>query len=198
RLGAGGGDLQGLLEQDVLAGGRRPRDQLAVGVGRRQDHHRLHARIGEERVEVGGQREREAGAEGRAAGFGRAPGAGDLDLVGEVEEALRVRRHRHAEADEADAEAAGQPSSPSPFSPFSATSATETTCSSGAVAKTRTPPAERDRNEMSETGTRIDWPASVASITWSWMSTGKSVTSGPPRIARSIAATPWPPRPRTG
>jgi hypothetical protein len=66
------------------------------------------------------------------------------------------------------------------------------------VSKTFTPPAERERKEMPSTGTRIDCPVEVASMIWSSISTGKHATSGPPRMALSMAITPWPPRPRTG
>src|SRR6056297_2019320 len=80
----------------------------------------------------------------------------------------------------------------------SAIHATETTSSPLPVSNTLTPPALRERKEMPSTGTRIDCPREVASMIWSSSVTGKEATSGPPRIALSIAMTPWPPRPRTG
>ena len=73
---------------------------------------------------------------------------------------------------------------------LTAIQATLTTSSPGPVSKTLTPPALRERKEMPSTGTRIDWPLEVASMIWSSISTGKAATSGPPRIALSIAITP--------
>ena len=116
RLGAVGRDLERLLQEHVLAGGGGPGDELAVGVRRGQDQHRVDRGVVEDRLEAVGEREREALGEGGAARRGRAEGGGDLDLGGEVEERAGVRRHRHAEADEAEPQPPGQASSSSPFS----------------------------------------------------------------------------------
>ena len=58
--------------------------------------------------------------------------------------------------------------------------------------------ALRVLKEMPSRGQRREWPEDVMSMIWSSISTGKLATTGPPRMPLSMAATPMPPRPRTG
>ena len=77
--------------------------ELEMRVRRRQHHHRVDAAVGEDRVDVGGHGKTPTRGEGGAPRFGRAVGGRDLDAVGKVEQALRVRGDGHAEADDGDA-----------------------------------------------------------------------------------------------
>ena len=82
--------------------GGAPR-QLQMRVRRRQHHHRVDAVVREDGVDVGGYGKTPTRGEGGTPRFGRAVGGRDLDAVGKVEQALRVRGDRHAEADDGDA-----------------------------------------------------------------------------------------------
>jgi hypothetical protein len=66
------------------------------------------------------------------------------------------------------------------------------------VLKTFTPPRSGSGRRYRRPARGSTGPVEVASMIWSSISTGKQATSGPPRMALSMAITPWPPRPRTG
>ena len=55
------------------------------------------------RAEIAGEREREPRAEIAPARLARAERGGGLGAILEIEQALRMRRHRHAEPDDRDA-----------------------------------------------------------------------------------------------
>jgi hypothetical protein len=102
-LSARGGDLERLLEQDVLARLCAALDQLEVRVRRREDQHRVDRAIVEDDFEPVGEREfsemREALGELGAALGTRAVGIRDCHARLEIDQALGVRRDGHAEAD---------------------------------------------------------------------------------------------------
>ena len=99
---AGRGDLDRLLQQHVLSGRCTAAGNVEMRVGRRQDENGLHRSVVENPVQAVAQRKGKALAELGSPALARAEGMDDLDLVGEVEEAARMRRHRHAETDERD------------------------------------------------------------------------------------------------
>ncbi len=96
-------DLDRLLEQHVLAGRRRALDQLEVRGRRAEDEQRLDGLVGEQRIERIGGRQLEFLGDRVAARARAGEHTSDLDPVGEVEQALGVRRDRHAGADHGDA-----------------------------------------------------------------------------------------------
>ena len=101
RLGPSQASLERLLHQDVLARSGDPLDQLEPRIGRGQQHDRVDVRRVQHRLEAVGDGQAEARVEGSAAVGRRAPGE-HIDAVGELDQALGVRCHRHAEPDEAD------------------------------------------------------------------------------------------------
>ena len=96
-------DLQRLFQKHVLAGRGCALRQLQMRVRRRQHHHRVDAAVGEDRIDVGGDGKTPTRGESGAPRFGRAVGGRDLDAVGKVEQALRMRGDGHAEPDDGDA-----------------------------------------------------------------------------------------------
>jgi hypothetical protein len=98
-----GGDLHRLLQQHMLARAGATSGDVEMGVGRRQHHYGVDRAIIEDALQAIGRREREACGEGFAPRRARAEGPGDLGAIGEVEQRLCMRRHRHAEAHQADA-----------------------------------------------------------------------------------------------
>ena len=83
-LGRGGGTaLERLLGKDMLSGAGRGLDDRPAGVGRGQEEDRLHAGVGEHRLERGGGGQAVAGGEGGAAGGVAGEDAADLDLTAE-------------------------------------------------------------------------------------------------------------------
>ena len=95
-------DLERLFQQDVLAGRRAFLDQIEMRVRRGEDLDAIDALVGEDRVETAGERKRKLLAERLAPRLARAERGGDLHAVLQVDQALGVRRHRHAEADDRD------------------------------------------------------------------------------------------------
>ena len=95
--------VQGLLEKHVLAGAGECARDLQVGVGRGEDGRHADAAVRQDVAEVVRGGKGEAGRERRPARRRRAHGAGDLRPILQIEQALGVRRHGHAEADEGNA-----------------------------------------------------------------------------------------------
>ncbi len=104
-LGARRVDFERLFEQHVLARVGKTRNERQMRAGRRENQRRTDRRIAHQRIEVARHREIET-CEERVASLARGTErAGDVDALGEVAQALRVRRDGHAEADNGDATA---------------------------------------------------------------------------------------------
>ncbi len=95
-----------------------------------------------------------AAAEAPAAPFSLSKHTGELPRSRRA--TLSAPRIPVARAYSSEAPGSAGPSTSSSSSPWSAIQATETTRSSSAVSNTFTPPAPRERNEMPDTGQRID------------------------------------------
>jgi hypothetical protein len=94
----------------MLAGLGGLPDEIEMGVRRREDQDRVDAPVRQQHVEIAREREGKAIGEGASAPFARAKGVGDLNAIPQVEQALRMRRHCHAEADDAEPVARHVPS----------------------------------------------------------------------------------------
>ena len=102
-LGLLGRGLDRLFEQHMLAGRGASAGDVEMGVRRREDRYCVDRCVVEDRVEAVAERKVEPRAERLAPRRARAEGVGDLDLVGEVDEAFGVRRDRHAQSDDGNA-----------------------------------------------------------------------------------------------
>jgi hypothetical protein len=98
-FGARGGNLERLLEQDMLARGGAARDKLQMRVRRREEEHGIDGAVLQDRVELVALREGEALGEASSSFLRRTIGIGDLHAMLEIEQALRMRGHRHAKPD---------------------------------------------------------------------------------------------------
>src|SRR5216110_2990628 len=96
-FGPGGGDLQRLLEQDVLARRGELFHELEMRVRRREDQDRVNALVVNDLVERIRLRKRKALRELRPASRRRAVRIRNFYL--QVLQALRVRRDGHSQAD---------------------------------------------------------------------------------------------------
>ena len=101
--GALGRNLERLFQKDVLARRRALAHQIEMRVRRRENLDAIDRLVGEDRVEAAGERKREILGECFAPRLARRERMHDLDAVLQVDEALGMRRHRHAEPDDGDA-----------------------------------------------------------------------------------------------
>jgi hypothetical protein len=97
-LGARSGDLERLLEQHVFAGFGASAREIEVRGGRGQHGDRIDRPVLENRLQALALREWELLGELRAACRTRTERVGDLDPVSEIQCAVGVRHHCHAEA----------------------------------------------------------------------------------------------------
>ena len=82
----------------MLSRAGRGLDDRPAGVGRGQEEDRLHAGVGEHRLERGGGGQAVTGGEGGAAGGVAGEDAADLDLTAELGERAGVHVGDHAQA----------------------------------------------------------------------------------------------------
>src|ERR1700738_2798937 len=86
----------------MLAGCRALAHQIEMRVRRGQDFDAVDALVGEDGVETAPERKGEFLAERFSPRLARTECGHDFDAVLQVDEALGMRRHRHAEADDGD------------------------------------------------------------------------------------------------
>src|SRR5690606_36398424 len=98
-LGAGGGDVEWLFHQDMLARSRTPDGDVGMGIGRREDGNGFDAPVIENGVKAVAKQEWEFFGKGGASLGARRISMNHLHLIGEVNEALGVGCHGHAETD---------------------------------------------------------------------------------------------------
>ncbi len=103
RLGPLRRDLHRLFEQHMLARCGAALGQLRMRVGRRDDQHRVHGPVVKDRFQPVRQRKRKAICKSAAARLAGREGVRDFDLIGEIDQALGMWGHAHAEAEDGDA-----------------------------------------------------------------------------------------------
>jgi hypothetical protein len=99
-LGARGGNLERLLEQDVLAGRGAARHELQMRIRRREQENGIDRAVLQDGVELAALREGKALGEASSSFRRRTIGIRNLHAMLEIEQAAGMRGHRHAKPDQ--------------------------------------------------------------------------------------------------
>src|SRR5437763_1187543 len=98
-----GCDLKWLLQQDMLAGRGAFAHEVEMRVRRREDLNAVDRFVSEDRLKVARERQREFPHECLAPCCARTERVSNLHPVFQIDQALGVRRYRHAKPDDGDA-----------------------------------------------------------------------------------------------